>query len=178
MATYLAPGVYVKEEPSAVRPIAGVGTSTAAFIGVVPDTVTVPVRANPAFDPSKPVGDGNAPSIDEAVTLDAAAGEVRLCTTFSDFTAGFGGFSTNAGQRNLAHAVYGFFNNGGTRCYVVREAAEGGIASSALPKLAAIDEVAVVAAPGVTATAVRQAIDDHCHALEDLFAILDVQVAL
>src|SRR3954454_8637647 len=109
MATYLAPGVYVKEEPSAVRPIAGVGTSTAAFIGVVPDTVTVPRKSNPAFDPSKPVSDGNSPSVDESVELSAAAGEVRLCTTFTDFTNAFGGFSTDAGQSALAHAVYGFF---------------------------------------------------------------------
>jgi uncharacterized protein len=178
MATYLAPGVYVKEEPSAVRPIAGVGTSTAAFIGVVPDTLDVPVRPNPAFDATKPASDTNRPAILESFTVKATAGEARLCTTFSEFTSVFGGFSTNAGQRNLAHAVYGFFNNGGTRCYVVREAAETNIAASALVRLAAIDEVAVVAAPGIATQAVRQAIDDHCHAAEDRFAILDVQEAL
>ena len=37
MPTYLAPGVYVEEVPAAVRPIAGVGTSTAGFIGVAAD---------------------------------------------------------------------------------------------------------------------------------------------
>jgi phage tail sheath protein FI len=36
--TYRAPGVYVEEIPSARQPIAGVGTNTAAFIGIVPDT--------------------------------------------------------------------------------------------------------------------------------------------
>ena len=41
--TYLAPGVYVEEVPSAVQPIAGVGTNTAAFIGVVPDEIQYPV---------------------------------------------------------------------------------------------------------------------------------------
>ena len=35
MAQYLAPGVYVEEVPSAIKPIAGVGTSTAGFVGVV-----------------------------------------------------------------------------------------------------------------------------------------------
>ena len=178
MATYLAPGVYVKEEPSAVRPIAGVGTSTAAFIGVVPDTVTVPRKANPAFDRSKAVSDTNSPSINDSVALTAAAGEVRLCTTFTEFTEAFGSFSTDAGQSMLAHAVYGFFNNGGTRAYVVRETAEANIAASALAKLAAIDEVAIVAAPGVVTAAVRNAINDHCVAAEDRFAILDVQQAL
>ena len=34
---YLAPGVYVEEVPAAVKPIAGVGTSTAGFIGVAAD---------------------------------------------------------------------------------------------------------------------------------------------
>ena len=34
MPTYTWPGVYVEEVPSAIKPIAGVGTSTAAFIGV------------------------------------------------------------------------------------------------------------------------------------------------
>src|ERR1700704_311517 len=40
---YLAPGVYVEEVPAAARPIAGVGTSTAGFIGVVADNVSMPV---------------------------------------------------------------------------------------------------------------------------------------
>src|SRR4051794_22328079 len=34
MPQYLSPGVYVEEIPSADKPIAGVGTSTAAFIGI------------------------------------------------------------------------------------------------------------------------------------------------
>src|SRR5512145_2939015 len=42
MAPYLSPGVYVEEVPPLARPIAGVGTSTAGFIGVIPDTVVVP----------------------------------------------------------------------------------------------------------------------------------------
>lgn len=33
MPEYLSPGVYVQEEPSGVRPIEGVGTSTACFVG-------------------------------------------------------------------------------------------------------------------------------------------------
>ena len=34
MAEYLHPGVYVEEHSSGVRPIEGVGTSTAGFVGV------------------------------------------------------------------------------------------------------------------------------------------------
>ena len=34
--TYLTPGVYVEEVPSANKPIEGVGTSVAAFVGLSP----------------------------------------------------------------------------------------------------------------------------------------------
>src|SRR5215813_5034753 len=50
MGEYLAPGVYVEEVPSAVQPIAGVGTNTAAFIGIVPDELQCPIP-NPEYDP-------------------------------------------------------------------------------------------------------------------------------
>ena len=42
MVTYHAPGVYVEEVPSGNKPIAGVWTSTAGFIGVVADRLTYP----------------------------------------------------------------------------------------------------------------------------------------
>jgi phage tail sheath protein FI len=48
--SYFAPGVYVEEVPSAQQPIAGVGTNTAAFIGIVPDEIEVPVP-NEDYDP-------------------------------------------------------------------------------------------------------------------------------
>ena len=40
MAISLAPGVFVEEVPSQIKAITGVSTSTAAFIGIVNDTVT------------------------------------------------------------------------------------------------------------------------------------------
>jgi phage tail sheath protein FI len=172
MPQYLSPGVYVEEVPSAVRPIAGVGTSTAGFVGVVPDTVTIP-RRNPDFDPTQDVSASNAPSVGDSFAVTAAAGDIRLCTTFGDFTRSFGGFSTDAGQSNLAHAVYGFFNNGGSRCYVSRVTAAGDI-GTALTAFAAIDEIAIVAAPGFVTTAARSALVDHCTTTEDRFAILDI----
>src|SRR5690348_16857575 len=52
MPEYLSPGVYVEEVPSAIKPIAGVSTSTAAFVGVVPDQIIM-VEESPNFDPSK-----------------------------------------------------------------------------------------------------------------------------
>ena len=60
MPTYLSPGVYVEEVPSAVQATAGVGTSTAGFIGIVADSVNIP-SPNPAYDPTKAVSDTNKP---------------------------------------------------------------------------------------------------------------------
>ncbi len=100
MTQVLSPGVYVQEVPSAIQAIAGVGTSTAGFIGYVADDVTMP--ANPAG------GNYNV----------APANEARLVTNWSEFKTQFGDISDE--NRVLANAVYGFFNNGGTRCRVNR----------------------------------------------------------
>ncbi len=50
-------GVYVEEVPSAVQSIAGVGTSTAGFVGVVPDTLLLPPYTTAKVtDEIKPAG--------------------------------------------------------------------------------------------------------------------------
>jgi uncharacterized protein len=145
--TYQSPGVYVIEEATSA-PIAGVGTSTAAFIGVIPPP-------DPAKTPSP--------------TLDT----VKLCTNFSEFKKFLNvDFSTESGQSLLAHAVFGFFRNGGTRCFVIAVAKESQI-GGVLEKLEAIDEIAIVAAPGVTTRSVLAAIGDHCKNLGDRVAIFD-----
>lgn len=175
MPTYLSPGVYVEEVPSAVRPIAGVGTSTAGFVGVVPDSVSVPVS-----DPAA-LGDAAAtPPVPKGVRLQATtvgpAKEPKLVTTWSDFTATFGDFSTDAGQRSLAQGVYGFLNNGGSRCFVMRFATLGDMqAPTALAPFEAIDEIALVAAPGISDAQVQTNLVSHCTkaGLQDRFAILD-----
>jgi uncharacterized protein len=51
MPEYLSPGVYVEEIPSAIKPIAGVSTSTAAFVGIIAGPVQVP-EENPDYDPT------------------------------------------------------------------------------------------------------------------------------
>ena len=58
MPEYLSPGVYVEEVPSTIKPIVGVSTSTAAFVGIVPDQIQIP-EENPEYDPTKPLGDNN-----------------------------------------------------------------------------------------------------------------------
>jgi len=99
---YLSPGVYVEEVDRGTRPIEGVGTAMAAFVGFAP--------AGPA---NRPV----------------------LVTNWSQYVETFGSLE-DGGRRNphlsgayLSHAVYGYFLNGGGRCYVVR-VAQGEAASN------------------------------------------------
>src|SRR5690348_8791651 len=90
----LHPGVYVQEVPSAVRPIEGVSTSTAAFIGIT-DKGPVPGHTLPTGKMAQP----------------------PLITSFTDYHRQFGGFRTDS---FLTYAVRSFFENGGRRLYVVR----------------------------------------------------------
>ena len=60
MPQYLAPGVYVEEVPGS-PPIAGVGTSTAAFLGVVDPAAKNPDGSgfNMPFKPGRPTNPSN-----------------------------------------------------------------------------------------------------------------------
>jgi hypothetical protein len=97
-----------------------------------------------------------------------------LCTSFGDFKRSFGDFSKDPGQNQLAHAVYGFFDNGGTRCYVMRFKIMADLQDPEnLAPLEAIDEISLVAAPGITDPVVQHNLLDHCEGLTSRFAILD-----
>jgi hypothetical protein len=104
------------------------------------------------------------------------AAHPKLCTTFADFMTSFGPWSTEPGQTHLAQAVYGFFANGGTRCYVSRETAAANIASGSLAQFETIDEIAIVAAPGIADRGVWAALTTHCAVrTQDRFAIFDIE---
>lgn len=248
MTTYLSPGVYVKEVPSGSAPIAGVGTSTAGFLGNLTNATSLKTPENDSGFPVHfqlelvegevvgiadgsqtqlalsryPVSDkdfkvevvltddnqtsstdvtGNWEIIEDAqqqvayikrkgntqqaadssggeitvsyfVRSPLAEGEVKLCTNFTEFQKAFGGFSDDLPRNHLAHAVYGFFQNGGTRCFVTW-VSEVAAVDSALEGFAAIDEIAIVAAPGTTDVTVLGKLDAHCQQLGDRFAIFD-----
>jgi phage tail sheath protein FI len=123
----------------------------------------IPAPTAPAASTAPPAAGSN---------LAVKAGEVKLCTNFGEFKKFFWDFSKETPKNILAHAVYGFFNNGGTRCFVVWVAAEADIAK-ALESFEAIDEIAIVAAPGVTSQTGLTPVKDHCQKLGDRFAILD-----
>jgi uncharacterized protein len=173
MSQYLSTGVYVEEVPSAMKAIAGVSTSTAGFIGIVPDKVHLVAR-----DP-----DGHKFVEFEVPTQ---AKKPVLITSWSQFTRAFGDLvgdedapatedsspAIDEGHRRLAHAVYGFFNNGGSRCFVARVTDETEL-DAVLSAFAAIDEIALVSAPGQLGDSVRDKIVTHCLATGERFAILD-----
>lgn len=96
MPEYLSPGVYIEEVNTGPRPIEAVATSVAAFVG---------------FAPYSNRKEANRPV---------------LITSWTQYVEHFGKLEPG-GQRNphidgafMSHAVYGFFLNGGTRCYVTR----------------------------------------------------------
>ena len=153
MATvYEAPGVYVEEIPPVARPIAGVGTSTAAFIGVADRLATA--------DNGKPHKFTNWQEFATFLKGPTPTDTTPIFTTLN---------------RRLALAVFGFFNNGGTACYVVPVPAATDMADLTAPLLTLepIDEIAIVAAPGVEDTVRKIQIMDHCFAMEDRVALLD-----
>ncbi len=90
MPTYLSPGVYMEEVSSGSKPIEGVGTAVASFVGFA--------EKGPANEP-------------------------LLITNWTQFTQTFGEFIPGS---YLAHAVYGYFLNGGGAAYVVRVGGEDG----------------------------------------------------
>ena len=66
--------------------------------------------------------------------------------------------------------MYGFFRNGGTRCYVAYVDDNNDI-DRVLEEFEAIDEIAIVVAPGYEAAKAK--IKDHCLKMGDRFAVLD-----
>ncbi len=117
MPSYLSPGVYVEEVPAATRPIEGVGTAIAGFVG---------------FAAQGPIN------------------EPVLVTNWTQFVETFGDMVENYA---LGKSVYGFFNNGGGRAYIVRiptnarpsSAPMGELPSKADKKITALNVMAISA---------------------------------
>jgi phage tail sheath protein FI len=93
MTQYRTPGVYIEEVSGGARPIQAVGTRTAGFVGVAPNAEA---------------------RLNEAVAI-------NNWTEFRNqfFPKDADGAILPGPWTDLAHGVYGFFQNGGSRCYVV-----------------------------------------------------------
>lgn len=123
--------------------------------------------------------------------------EPVLVTNWSQFTKHFGDFQNS---EYLAHAVYGFFNNGGSRAYILNvgnwdemskaEAKDGKAkppskaalyigtdngpgTRTGLKALEDIDDINLVAAPGQTDPVIQDAVLSHCENMRYRFALLD-----
>ena len=145
MPTYMTPGIYVEEISGGTRPIAMVGTSTAAFLGVAP-------------------------------AADKHLNEPLAISNWGQFVREFA--DENSPSTDLARAVYGFFNNGGSRCYVLNVGKGNSIAGDArkrtgITALETVDEAKIIAAPGYTDVLSYEALISHCEKMGDRFAILD-----
>jgi hypothetical protein len=123
---YLSPGVYIKEVDSGPRPIEGVGTAMAAFIGFA--------AYSAPEDTNRPI----------------------LVTNWSQYLERFGRLDAATGQRQphvpgkfLSHAVYGYFLNGGGRCYVTNVVPQNGAKPEPTPPLQ-IPAAASNAVPALT----------------------------
>lgn len=93
MAEYLSPGVYVEEFESGAKPMEGVGTSTAGFVGLAQKG---PVEGVPQL--------------------------ITNFSDFRRTYGGYLSQNEFGEYRFLAYAVESFFTNGGARCYVTRVA--------------------------------------------------------
>jgi phage tail sheath protein FI len=117
------------------------------------------------------VGTSTAGFIGEAPLASAPADKAIPIDNWTQFRTQFIGDST--ASTPLANAVYGFFLNGGARCYVVNT--KGPIApdGKGLGPLSEIDEIAIIAAPGMTDAASYDALLTSAETLRDRVAILD-----
>ncbi|WBB68167.1 phage tail sheath subtilisin-like domain-containing protein [Micromonospora sp. WMMD812] len=146
MPSYFSPGIYVEEVPSGARPIGPAGTSTAAFVGVAPDS-------------------------------GAHLGKALPVNNWSDFLRLYAD-GEHLESTPLARAVFGFLDNGGTRCWVVNVGEGGAITGTGqrrggLQLLEAVDEISILAAPGFHDPVSHDALLSMAERLRTMVAICD-----
>lgn len=123
--------------------------------------------------PIEAVGTSVAGFVGTAPDARARPGEAVALNNWQEFVRTF----ADGAQKGtpLANAVHGFFLNGGPRCYVVNIPADAPISGGGkgLDLLAAIDEIALIAAPGRTDAASYEALLNAAEQLGDRVALLD-----
>jgi phage tail sheath protein FI len=152
MPNYLAPDIYVEEVSAGARSIEATSTNIAGFVGLAPNAQAHLGMAYPI---------NNWTEFVREFCMERSDGQERLLPS-----------------THLSHAVFGFFLNGGTRCYVVnvpqnQSIAGGGRYKSGLELLEQVDDVSIVCAPGYTDAASYDAVITHCENMKNRVAILD-----
>ena len=93
-----------------------------------------------------------------------------LITSSTEYELAFGG---PIGAGFLDHAVRGFFQNGGTRCYILRIEA-GADPAESLKALEGLDDVSIVCSPDENAIpGMAAALIEHCERMRYRIAVLD-----
>jgi phage tail sheath protein FI len=126
--------------------------------------------------PIQALGTSTAAFVGVAPNPEARRNEAVAINNWMQFVREFAPEGT--ASTPLSHAVFGFFLNGGRRCFVVnvgegQPVAGGGRERRGLDVLKTVDEVAIVAIPGFTDAGSWDAALGHCEEMKDRVAILD-----
>lgn len=144
MAEYLSPGVYVEEFDSGAKPMEGVGTSTAGFIGVAEKG---PVEGLPQL--------------------------VTNFADFKRTYGGYLSANEYGNFRFLAYAVEHFFINGGSRCFISRVApADSACAGGAVPSAGPVLEL-TAKNPGMWGNNLKVVISPSSKAKTQIYEVLE-----
>lgn len=128
--------------------------------------------------PIEAVGTSTLALLGVAPRADARVHEAVAINNWEHFRREF--TAEDSESTPLAQAVFGFFDNGGRRCFVVN-VGQGGSIAPAVSKgrrqgvalLEELDEVAILAAPGYADASSYDVLLSHCEKMKDRFAILD-----
>ena len=147
MAEYLSPGVYVEEFESGAKPMEGVGTSTAGFIGLAEKG---PINGVPQL--------------------------VTNFADFRRIYGGYLSENEYGTYHFLSYAVEHFFINGGTRCFVMRVAPKSAKTSEAYApdKENAVLRIAAKN-PGIWGDGIRIVIAPASKAKTQVYEVLDTK---
>jgi phage tail sheath protein FI len=126
--------------------------------------------------PIEAVGTSTAGFVGVAPNVNARPHEAVAINNWSQFVREFAAEGNTSTP--LSQAVFGFFQNGGGRCYVVNVGPDNaligdGTKRKGVETLEEVDEIAIVAAPGFADPASYDTILSHCEKLKDRVAILD-----
>jgi phage tail sheath protein FI len=126
--------------------------------------------------PIVPIGVSTAGFVGEAPNPAALVGVAWPINNWTEFVRHYAPEGTTSTP--LSHSVFGYFMNGGSRCYVVNTGKDqpvtgGGRDRAGLQVLEQVDEAAIVVCPGYTDIASYEAILSHCELMKDRVAILD-----
>lgn len=127
------------------------------------------------------VGTSTAAFVGVAPAADKCVNQAIACNNWAEFCKNF--VTEESKSTDLSNAMFSFFNNGGSRCYVVNIGDNGSIAGDARDRsgicaFETIDEIAIVAAPGFSDAMSHDALLSHCEKLGDRVAILDTPASV